>query len=70
MESRLRFVIEKEGLASRVSDDAVRAILILSGGDMRKVLNVLPVSRKVLNVLQVSAALCQPRASVYHDYLF
>ena len=43
MESRLRYVIEKEGLVGRVSDTAVRAILILSGGDMRKVLNVLQV---------------------------
>lgn len=41
MESRLRYVVEKEGLVGRVSDGAVRAILTLSGGDMRKVLNVL-----------------------------
>lgn len=43
MESRLRYVIEKEGFVDRVSDGAVRAILTLSGGDMRKVLNVLQV---------------------------
>lgn len=43
MDSRLRYVIEKEGLVGRVSDGAVRAILTLSGGDMRKVLNVLQV---------------------------
>ena len=44
MESRLRYVVEKEGLVGKVSDGAVRAILMLSGGDMRKVLNVLQVS--------------------------
>jgi hypothetical protein len=41
MESRLRYIIEKEGLSTRISDDAVKAVLVLANGDMRKVLNVL-----------------------------
>jgi len=41
MEARMRYVVDKEGLGMRVTDDGLQAILRLSGGDMRKVLNVL-----------------------------
>ena len=58
MESRLRYVVEKEGLVGRVSDGAVRAILTLSGGDMRKVLNVLQASRTSRSGEPTPAAAC------------
>ena len=38
---RLRFVIDKEGLAARMRPSGETAIMRQSGGDMRKVLNVL-----------------------------
>lgn len=39
--SRLSYVAEKEGLASRLQPNGISAILRLANGDMRKVLNVL-----------------------------
>lgn len=39
--SRLQYVMDKEGVASRVTDDGRDAILRLANGDMRKVLNIL-----------------------------
>lgn len=39
--SRLSYIIDKEGLSSRVTEDGTAAILRLANGDMRKVLNVL-----------------------------
>ena len=44
IEGRLRYIIEKEGLTTRVKEDGVAAVLQLGGGDMRKVLNILQAS--------------------------
>jgi len=41
IEGKLRSIVDREGLSSRVSADGIEAILRLSNGDMRKVLNVL-----------------------------
>ncbi len=39
--SRLQYVVDKEGLGERVTQDGTDAILRLSQGDMRRVLNIL-----------------------------
>ena len=39
--SRLNYIIEKEELATRITDDGRTAILRLANGDMRRVLNIL-----------------------------
>ena len=44
IEGRLRYIIDKEALTTRVADSAVKAILTLGGGDMRRILNILQVS--------------------------
>lgn len=41
IEGRLRQILDKEGLAQRVTEDGIAAILHLGGGDMRRILNVL-----------------------------
>ena len=51
---RLKYIIDKEGLAARVQEDGIKAIMQLAGGDMRKVLNVLQAAASAYEVIDES----------------
>ena len=58
IEGRLRYIIDKEALTTRITDGAIKAIIILGNGDMRRILNVLQV--RVLRLLLYIHALPRP----------
>lgn len=54
--SRLDYVIDKEGIGDRVTEDGKKAVLRLANGDMRKVLNVLQATASGFPVVNEEAA--------------
>lgn len=55
IEGRLRQILDKEGLAERVTEDGIAAILHLGGGDMRRILNVLQATATGFPVVDADA---------------
>lgn len=56
IEGKLRSIVDREGLSSRVSADGIEAILRLSNGDMRKVLNVLQATSSGFDDIKIGRA--------------
>lgn len=55
IEGRLRYIIDKEGLSARTTDDGVTAILRLANGDMRRVLNILQATSSGFDTIDADA---------------
>lgn len=55
IQSRLQYIVDKEGLTSRLTPEGNRAVLQLGGGDMRKVLNILQSAASGYDVIDEEA---------------
>jgi DNA polymerase III delta prime subunit len=55
IQSRLGYIVDKEGLSQRLTPEGNRAVLALGGGDMRKVLNILQSSASGYDVIDEDA---------------
>jgi replication factor C subunit 3/5 len=55
IESRLRYIVDKEGLTARATEDGISAVLSLGGGDMRRILNILQATASGFPVIDAAA---------------